>query len=217
MLSPSTMKIVRESGAVPQADYLLDVEGVRKAFPGVVALDNVQFRLKRGTVHALMGENGAGKSTLMKIIAGVYTPDQGEFRLRGVPIRLEFAARRSGERHRHDPSGVEPDAFHDGRREYLDQARTEKCSRLHRSRRASPQDRKTARRSEYRHRSGDAGRSAEHRQPADDRDRQGGVFRIRRSHHGRADLGIDGKGGRPPLCDHPRSQEPGQRHRLHHA
>jgi inositol transport system ATP-binding protein len=82
------MKIVRESGTMPQADYLLEVEGVRKAFPGVVALDNVQFRLKRGTVHALMGENGAGKSTLMKIIAGVYTPDQGEFRLKGQPIRL---------------------------------------------------------------------------------------------------------------------------------
>ena len=89
LLSPSTVKIVRESGAVPQAPYLLDVEGVRKAFPGVVALDNVAFRLKRGTVHALMGENGAGKSTLMKIIAGVYAPDLGEFRLKGLPIRLK--------------------------------------------------------------------------------------------------------------------------------
>ena len=44
----------------------------------MVALDNVQFRLKRGTVHALMGENGAGKSTLMKILAGIYTPDRGD-------------------------------------------------------------------------------------------------------------------------------------------
>ncbi|WP_245423847.1 sugar ABC transporter ATP-binding protein [Methylovirgula sp. 4M-Z18] len=88
MLSPSTMQLVRESGAVPGSEYLLEVEGVRKAFPGVIALDNVEFRLRRGTVHALMGENGAGKSTLMKIIAGVYTPDQGEFRLRGLPIRL---------------------------------------------------------------------------------------------------------------------------------
>ena len=61
------------------SEYLLEVEGVRKEFPGVVALDNVQFRLKRGTVHALMGENGAGKSTLMKIIAGIYTPDTGTF------------------------------------------------------------------------------------------------------------------------------------------
>jgi inositol transport system ATP-binding protein len=88
MLSPTTMKAVRTSGAVPRADYLLDVDHVRKTFPGVVALDDVSFRLKRGSVHALMGENGAGKSTLMKIIAGVYTPDAGEFRLRGVDIRL---------------------------------------------------------------------------------------------------------------------------------
>ncbi|WP_153005301.1 sugar ABC transporter ATP-binding protein [Aureimonas ureilytica] len=87
-ISPSTMRLVRESGAVPGADYLLEVDGVRKVFPGVVALDNVQFRVRRGTVHALMGENGAGKSTLMKIIAGVYTPDGGEFRLRGQSIRL---------------------------------------------------------------------------------------------------------------------------------
>jgi inositol transport system ATP-binding protein len=89
MLSPSTMKAVRESGAVPHAEYLLAVEGVRKEFPGVLALDNVQFKLKRGTVHALMGENGAGKSTLMKIIAGIYRPDQGSFKLRGVDIQLE--------------------------------------------------------------------------------------------------------------------------------
>lgn len=89
MLSPSTMKMVRESGAVPESEYLLDVEGVRKEFPGVIALDDVRFRLRRGTVHALMGENGAGKSTLMKIIAGIYTPDRGTFKLRGVDIRLE--------------------------------------------------------------------------------------------------------------------------------
>jgi inositol transport system ATP-binding protein len=89
MISPTTMKVVRESGAVPGAEYLLEVDDVRKEFPGVVALDNVKFRLKRGTVHALMGENGAGKSTLMKIVAGIYTPDSGSFKLRGVDIRLK--------------------------------------------------------------------------------------------------------------------------------
>ena len=89
MISPSTMKAVRESGAVPNADYVLEVENVRKEFPGVLALDNVQFKLRRGTVHALMGENGAGKSTLMKIIAGIYTPDSGTFKLRGQDIRLK--------------------------------------------------------------------------------------------------------------------------------
>ena len=67
---------------------LLEIQGIRKAFPGVVALDNVSFQLKAGTVHALMGENGAGKSTLMKIIAGIYTPDKGEIRLNGRAVTL---------------------------------------------------------------------------------------------------------------------------------
>ncbi|MQT12225.1 sugar ABC transporter ATP-binding protein [Segnochrobactrum spirostomi] len=82
----AALKTVRARGA--ETPYLLEVEGVRKAFPGVIALDNVSFRVRPGTVHALMGENGAGKSTLMKIIAGVYTPDQGSFRLHGQDIRL---------------------------------------------------------------------------------------------------------------------------------
>jgi ABC-type sugar transport system ATPase subunit len=88
VLSPSTIKAVRESGAVPASEFLLEVAEVRKEFPGVLALDNVEFRLKRGSVHALMGENGAGKSTLMKIIAGIYTPDTGSFKLRNQEVRL---------------------------------------------------------------------------------------------------------------------------------
>jgi inositol transport system ATP-binding protein len=67
---------------------LLEVRNISKAFPGVVALDDVSLRLRRGTVHALAGENGAGKSTLMKIIAGIYTPDAGELRLQGRTLRL---------------------------------------------------------------------------------------------------------------------------------
>src|SRR5258706_16343708 len=67
---------------------LLEIEGIVKAFPGVVALDNVGFRLHAGTVHALMGENGAGKSTLMKIIAGIYGPDRGQIRVKGKPLTL---------------------------------------------------------------------------------------------------------------------------------
>ncbi|WP_152882458.1 ATP-binding cassette domain-containing protein, partial [Burkholderia multivorans] len=51
------------SSGAPASDCLLEVRGVGKSFPGVVALDGVQFRVRRGTVHALMGENGAGKST----------------------------------------------------------------------------------------------------------------------------------------------------------
>ncbi len=79
---------LRRPDPSPAADCLLEVANVRKAFPGVVALDDVSFRLRPGTVHALMGENGAGKSTLMKIIAGIYAPDAGEIRLKGRPVAL---------------------------------------------------------------------------------------------------------------------------------
>ncbi len=71
-----------------RAGDLLRVEGIRKAFPGVLALDDVRFTLRAGTVHALMGENGAGKSTLMKIIAGIQEPDEGTIHLRGERVRL---------------------------------------------------------------------------------------------------------------------------------
>ena len=64
-------------------DHLLEVEGVRKAFPGVLALDDVSLNVRAGTVHAVMGENGAGKSTLMNIIAGQITPDAGRIAVRG--------------------------------------------------------------------------------------------------------------------------------------
>ena len=67
---------------------LLEVINVSKAFPGVLALENVSLRLRCGTVHAVVGENGAGKSTLMNIIAGLHAPDRGELRLRGRPLRL---------------------------------------------------------------------------------------------------------------------------------
>jgi len=63
--------------------YLVEVEGVRKAFPGVLALDGVSMHVRAGVVHALMGENGAGKSTLMKIVAGLLTPDAGRVFLHG--------------------------------------------------------------------------------------------------------------------------------------
>ncbi len=58
-------------------EYILEVNNISKTFPGVKALSDVNFNVKPGSVHALMGENGAGKSTLMKILYGIYTPDKG--------------------------------------------------------------------------------------------------------------------------------------------
>ena len=67
---------------------ILQMTGIRKTFPGVVALDGVDFSLRRGEVHALMGENGAGKSTLIKVLTGVYGVDAGDVRLAGAPVRF---------------------------------------------------------------------------------------------------------------------------------
>jgi ribose transport system ATP-binding protein len=69
-------------------DVILRLEGISKSFPGVHALDDVQFELRRGEVHALVGENGAGKSTLMKIIAGVYTKDAGRIIYQGKEVEI---------------------------------------------------------------------------------------------------------------------------------
>ena len=68
--------------------HLLELKGISKQFPGVRALDDVSLTVRRGTVHALMGENGAGKSTLMKCLFGMYRPDAGTITLDGAKVEL---------------------------------------------------------------------------------------------------------------------------------
>ena len=67
-------------------DYKISLKHISKSFPGVKALSDIDFSARRGTVHALMGENGAGKSTMMKIINGIYHPDEGEIWIDGKPV-----------------------------------------------------------------------------------------------------------------------------------
>ncbi|GHV72736.1 ribose import ATP-binding protein RbsA 1 [Spirochaetia bacterium] len=71
------------------SDTILKCQGISKAFPGILALDSVDFELRRGEVHALCGENGAGKSTLIKIITGLYAKDSGSILYNGSEVKLK--------------------------------------------------------------------------------------------------------------------------------
>lgn len=70
-------------------EYLLELRNITKRFPGVLALDKVELKVRPGEVHVIMGENGAGKSTLMKIVDGIYHPDEGEMRLYGAKTVIQ--------------------------------------------------------------------------------------------------------------------------------
>ena len=75
-----------------EPDLVLRLEGIVKRFAGATALDGVDFTLRRGQVHALVGENGAGKSTLIKIMTGAYTRDGGRMWLDGQPVDFRTPA-----------------------------------------------------------------------------------------------------------------------------
>lgn len=77
------------------ADNILELDDITKVFPGVKALDGVNFQLRRGEIHALMGENGAGKSTFIKVITGVHKPEKGSIRLNGEQV--SFASTRDSQ------------------------------------------------------------------------------------------------------------------------
>ena len=80
------------------SEYLLEMKGIYKSFPGVKALQNVEFQLKAGEIHALLGENGAGKSTLIKVLGGIYIAEEGEILIDGKPVVIDgvHAARENG-------------------------------------------------------------------------------------------------------------------------
>jgi simple sugar transport system ATP-binding protein len=75
------------------SDYLIELQGMTKSFPGVLANDSVDLRIEPGEVHALLGENGAGKSTLVKMIYGILRPDSGAVHFQGKPVVIDSPAR----------------------------------------------------------------------------------------------------------------------------
>ena len=96
----------------------LEARGIQKAFPGVLALQDVAITMRGGSIHALLGENGAGKSTLIKIITGVHRPDEGELLLERRARPLRRSARGDRRRRRRRPSGAQPHSALFGRREH---------------------------------------------------------------------------------------------------
>src|ERR1039458_1444269 len=83
-----TMTAADRGSASPVDPALIEMRGITKSFPGVLANDDVDFDVAPGEIHALFGENGAGKSTLMRILYGLYRPDDGEIRLRGDRVAI---------------------------------------------------------------------------------------------------------------------------------
>jgi general nucleoside transport system ATP-binding protein len=69
-------------------DYVIEMLNIRKEFPGIVANDNITLQVKKGEIHALLGENGAGKSTLMNVLFGLYQPEKGEIRVKGETVKI---------------------------------------------------------------------------------------------------------------------------------
>lgn len=71
------------------SDYIIEMLNITKLFPGIVANDNITLQLKKGEIHALLGENGAGKSTLMSVLFGLYEPEKGEIRKNGKTVKIK--------------------------------------------------------------------------------------------------------------------------------
>lgn len=69
-------------------EYVIEMLGIRKEFPGIIANDNITLQVKKGEIHALLGENGAGKSTLMNVLFGLYQPEKGEIRVNGQSVKI---------------------------------------------------------------------------------------------------------------------------------
>ena len=197
-------------------DYLLRMEGISKSFPGVQALDDVHLNVEAGTVHALMGENGAGKSTLMKVLIGMYQPDEGTITLAGEGGADPRHGHGPAARDLDDPPGALTGARDGGRREHLPRSRARQPVRAHRQAAHDGRHQGAARSARPPHQPALADEAAERRADPDGRDRQGDLVRLPSHHHGRADLRDHRTRGRPPPPDDQVAPRVGRGDHLHH-
>ena len=193
------------------SDIVISLEKATKLYSGVPAIEEVDFELARGEIHALVGENGAGKSTLTKVMAGVVTLTSGTMKIDGARSRAEHAAGSAPSRRRHGVPGEQPGADHDGGAKPVPRsgALLQPPAR-HQYRGAAVPAVAQLRRSAHGH-----GRRAGRGQEADGRDRARGAAQREGDRLRRADRGLDARRKEILLRSRARPQEARRFHRLH--
>ena len=195
---------------------LLDMRGVTKSFGGAQALRGVDFDLKRGEIHALLGENGAGKSTLMNILSGVIAPDGGEMLLDGEAVRFADprAAQAAGVATIFQELDLVPSLDVTANLFSAASSRAAACST---ARRCATGRVERLERVGDRHRRRPARRRTFGWPPPGRRHRQGADLRLAHPRSGRADRGADRGRGRAPVRADARDRRARRRHRLYLA
>ena len=173
---------------------LLEMRGITKRYPGVLANDGIDLEVRRGEIHGLLGENGAGKSTLMNILYGLAQPDEGEILLDGRPVTIDGPADAIAPRDQHGPPALHARPGPLGRREHPPRRRADGEPGLPRPRRRAPAHPRARQAVRIRRRSRRAGRLPVGRLAAAGRDPQGALPRGARCSSSTS----------PPRCSPPR-------------